>query len=315
VTAQILAEGELLGARPAQGRGRDLLRRALHDKQLVAALAFVLIEVLLIPLAPVIAPYSPTRSSLASQLQPPSLIHLLGTDSNGTDILSRILYAPRVDLVVAIAATLIAAAVGTPLGILAGYVRGAVGESLLRVGDIILTFPVFVLALVVVAALGQGESNVVLVVGFVQAPIYLRLTYGISAALARRGYVELARLSGASRTRIILRHILPNASGPLFVQFSVTIGLSILLVSGLSYVGAGIQAPTPEWGSMIATGAQNLATGQWWPSVFPGIAIGLTVVGFALLSERISRLFEPGGSAPASSSTSSQAHEEISTND
>ena len=120
------------------------------------------------------------------------------------------------------------------------------GETLLRVGDIILTFPVFVLALVVVAALGQGESNVVLIVGFVQAPIYLRLTYGISAALARRGFVESARLSGASRTRIIVRHILPNASGPLFVQVSVTIGLSILLVSGLSYVGAGIQAPTPD---------------------------------------------------------------------
>jgi peptide/nickel transport system permease protein len=303
---QITAEQELAGIRPAPGRGRDLLRSALRDKQLMAAAIFVLLELLLIPLAPLIAPFSPTQSSLASQLQSPSLQHWLGTDSNGTDILSRILYAPRVDLVVAIAATLIAAAVGTPLGILAGYVRGAVGESLLRVGDIILTFPVFVLALVVVAALGQGESNVVLVVGFVQAPIYLRLTYGISAALARRGFVESARLSGASRTRIIVRHILPNASGPLFVQFSVTIGLSILLVSGLSYVGAGIQAPTPEWGSMIATGAQNLATGQWWPSVFPGIAIGLTVVGFALLSERTSRLFELGSGSSSASSLASQ---------
>ena len=234
--------------------------------------------------------------------------HLLGTDANGTDILSRILYAPRVDLVIAIAATLIAAAVGTPLGILAGYVKGVAGESLLRIGDIILTFPGFVLALVVVAALGDGESNVVLVVGFVQAPIYLRLTYGISAALARRGFVESARLSGASRTRIILRHILPNASGPLFVQVSITIGLSILMVSGRSYVGAGIQPPTPEWGFMIATGTQNLATGQWWPSVFPGIAIGLTVIGFALLSERISQLFEPGGGSVSSSFNSSQAH-------
>ncbi|WP_328914202.1 MULTISPECIES: ABC transporter permease [unclassified Streptomyces] len=304
---QILTEADTAGGPTAPRHGRELLRRALRDRALVISAGFVLLELLLVVLAPLIAPYSPTQSSLANRLLAPGMHHLMGTDANGTDILSRVLYAPRIDLVIAVAATLIAAAVGTPLGILAGYVKGAVGESLLRVGDIVLTFPVFVLALVVVTALGQGESNLVLVVGFVQAPIYLRLTYGISAALAGRGYVESARLSGAGRTRIILRHILPNASGPLFVQVSVTIGLSILLVSGLSYVGAGIQAPTPEWGSMIATGSQNLATGQWWTSVFPGIAIGLTVVGFAVLSERISRLFEPGsaGSEP-NSFTSSQ---------
>ncbi len=277
----------------SSGGARGLLERAWQDKQLVVAASFVLLEMLLIPFAPLIAPYNPINASLEDKLLPPSWVHLLGTDSNGSDIFSRLIFAPRIDLVVAIAATLIAASVGTPFGIVAGYLKGALGESLVRVGDVILTFPVFVLALVVVAAFGQGQVQTILVVGFVQAPIYLRLMYGVSAALARRGFVESARLSGASTIRIIVRHILPNAFGPLFVQISITIGLSILLVSGLSFVGAGIQAPTPEWGSMIATGSLNLVLGFWWPSVFPGIAIGVTVLGFALLSERLAALLEP----------------------
>lgn len=276
------------------GRGEGLLKRMWSDRQLVFAGAFVFLELLLIPLAPLIAPYSPVGASLSDELLAPGWQHPFGTDSNGTDILSRLIYAPRVDLMVAIAATLIAAGVGTPLGIVAGYLKGALGETLMRVGDVILTFPVFVLALVVVAALGQGQVQTILVVGFVQAPIYLRLMYGVSAALSRKGFVESALLSGASRSHIILRHIFPNALGPLFVQLSITIGLSILLVSGLSFVGAGIQAPTPEWGSMIATGSLNLGLGYWWPSVFPGIAIGVTVMGFALLSDRLSAQLEPG---------------------
>lgn len=275
------------------GDSRSLLERAWRDKQLVFAASFVLFELLLIPFAPLIAPYSAVNASLEDKLLPPSWEHLLGTDSNGSDILSRLVFSPRIDLVVAIAATLIAASVGTPFGLVAGYLKGALGESFARIGDVILTFPVFVLALVVVAAFGQGQVQTILVVGFVQAPIYLRLMYGVSAALARKGFVESARLSGAGRVRIIARHILPNAMGPLFVQISITIGLSILLVSGLSFVGAGIQAPIPEWGSMIATGSLSLILGDWWPSVFPGIAIGVTVMGFALLSERMAVLLEP----------------------
>lgn len=271
---------------------QGLLRHAWQDKQLVLAASFVLLELLLIPFAPLIAPHSPIDASLADRLLAPSWEHLLGTDGNGTDILSRLIYAPRIDLVVAIAATLIAAVIGTPLGMAAGYVKGSLGDTLIRVGDVILTFPVFVLALVVVTALGQGAIQVIFVVGFVQAPIYLRLMHGVSAALSQRGFVESARLSGASSMNIIMRHIFPNAFGPLFVQLSITIGISILLVSGLSFVGAGIQAPTPEWGSMIATGSLNLTLGNWWPSVFPGIAIGVTVTAFALLSERLSVLLD-----------------------
>jgi peptide/nickel transport system permease protein len=266
--------------------------RAMGDKRLVISSLLVLFELLLAVFAPLVAPYSPISSSLAVKLTAPSWHHLLGTDSNGTDILSRVIYAPRVDLLVALAATLIAAVVGTPLGIVAGYTRGFVGEGLVRIGDVVITFPVFVLALVVVAALGQGEVQVILVVGFVQAPVYLRLMFGVSAVLARRGFVESAKLSGATSLRVILKHILPNAYGPLFVQLSITIGLSILLISGLSFVGAGIQAPTPEWGLMIATGALDLNSGQWWPSVFPGVAIGITVMSFGMLSDRLSALLD-----------------------
>jgi peptide/nickel transport system permease protein len=266
--------------------------RAMGDKRLVISSLLVLFELLLAVFAPLVAPYSPISSSLAVKLTAPSWHHLLGTDSNGTDILSRVIYAPRVDLLVALAATLIAAVVGTPLGIVAGSTRGFVGEGLVRIGDVVITFPVFVLALVVVAALGQGEVQVILVVGFVQAPVYLRLMFGVSAVLARRGFVESAKLSGATSLRVILKHILPNAYGPLFVQLSITIGLSILLISGLSFVGAGIQAPTPEWGLMIATGALDLNSGQWWPSVFPGVAIGITVMSFGMLSDRLSALLD-----------------------
>lgn len=277
-------------ARDARPLSR-IRREYATDKQLFFGVLVVACLVLLIPLAPLLAPYPPEVGDLSARLQSPSWSHLLGTDINGTDILSRLIYAPRVDLTIALGATAVAALIGSPLGVLAGYRRGWLGEGLVRVGDAILAFPIFILALAVVAALGQGVGRVILVLGIVQIPIYLRLMYSSTHAVAQRSFVDSARLSGASRRQIVFRHILPNAARPLFSQVSISLGVSILLASGLSYVGAGVQAPTPEWGSMIAIGAPSIVTGQWWPSVFPGLAIGLTVAAFAVVAERLSARF------------------------
>lgn len=281
-----------VAAAPARSRLLAWVKREhAADRRLFFGVIVVLAIVLLIPLAPLLAPYSPVVGDLSARLQAPSLSHPLGTDINGTDILSRLIYAPRVDLTIALGATVIAAVVGSPLGILAGYRRGWAGEAVMRVGDAILAFPIFILALAVVAALGQGVGRVILVLGIVQIPVYLRLMYGSTHAVAQRSFVDAARLSGAGGRQIVLRHILPNAARPLFSQVSISLGVSILLASGLSYVGAGVQAPTPEWGSMIAIGAPSIVTGQWWPSVFPGVAIGLTVAAFAVVSERLAARF------------------------
>ena len=242
--------------------------------------------ILVASLAPILPLHSPVNSDPATYLQPPSLAHPFGTDSAGLDVFSRVLHAPRIDLAIAIAATLWAAAVGGAIGALAGLWegrrgwRGPAAALIGRLADVLQSFPVFVLALVLVAVRGQGVGAIVLAIGIVNIPLFLRLMRSEARRLGALPFVESARLSGGGDLYVLRAHILPNATAPLIAQASVTTASAVLIAAGLSFVGAGVRAPTPEWGSMIAMGFQNIVTGQWWPSIFPGAALALTV--FAL---------------------------------
>ena len=261
--------------------------------------AIVLVMVGVAVLAPLLTPYSPVTANPDVFLQPPSWRHPLGTDPQGMDILARIIYAPRIDLTIAVVGTAISALVGVGLGLLVGYfsgtggLKGLTSEIAMRVADVVQAFPVFILAIALVAILGQSIINVIYAIAFVNIPIYLRLMRSQVLSLNERPFVEASRVIGNPDRITIFRHILPNAMAPALAQLSVNIGWGILLTAGLSFVGAGVRVPTPEWGSMIAMGFPTVATGQWWPSVFPGLAIAVTVLGFALVAESCEVLLDP----------------------
>jgi peptide/nickel transport system permease protein len=249
--------------------------------------------------APIIAPYSPVTADASVYLQPPTPSHLLGTDSTGMDIFSRVIFAPRIDLAIALIGTLVSAIVGSSIGAWVGYfqtttgIRSLLSSSIMRAADVLQAFPVFVFAIALVAVFGQSINSLVLAIAFVNIPVYLRLMR--SQVLRNRDmrYIEAAYIFGVPDWIIIGRHIVPNSIAPVLAQLSVNIGWSILLTAGLSFVGAGVRAPTPEWGSMIAMGFPNVMTGQWWPSVFPGLALAITVFGFALIGASIEFLADP----------------------
>jgi peptide/nickel transport system permease protein len=251
----------------------------------LAGMVIVTIALSLAVVGPAVAPFDPTTAIPGDQLQPPSFRHLMGTDGNGMDVFSRVIASPRTDLTIAIFGTLGAIVIGIPLGLLAGYYRGFASELLMRVSDIVQSFPVFILGMALVVVTGQEIKNVVYVVAIVNFPIYVRLVRGQVLFLRERPFIEAARVLGARDRWLIREHIFPNAIGPVVANASITIGWAILLTAGLSFIGAGVRVPTPEWGSMIAVGAKNVYTGEWWPSVFPGIALAVTVLGFALLGE------------------------------
>jgi len=233
------------------------------------------------------------------RLLPPSPPHWFGTDENGMDVFSRTLAAPRVDVTVGVIAIAMAVAIGMPLGVVAGFLERSrrrlsfLGELILRVLDVIQAFPVFILALVLVAVRGASTENIVIAIAFVQAPTFARIIRAEVLTLRERSFAEAARSIGAADGRVAFRHLLPNALPPLITQISVGLGFSILLVAGLSFVGAGVAPPTPELGAMISTGARLMVSGYWWPSLFPGIVLGLMIFSFAIAGEAAGHLLEP----------------------
>ncbi|WP_445504273.1 ABC transporter permease [Microvirga sp. G4-2] len=265
------------------------------------AVGYIIVVVVTIAaiFAPLIAPYSPIEADPTQFLQPPSWSHLFGTDAVGMDIFSRAIYAPRIDLTIAVLGTLISAVLGTAIGALVGFysvgkgVRVWLSFAVMRAADVLQAFPVFVFAIALVAALGQSIQTVVIAIAFVNAPIYLRLMRSQVLSIRSMRYVEAAQVAGMSDVQTIFRHIVPNAIAPILAQLSVNVGWGILLTAALSFIGAGVRAPTPEWGSMIAMGFQNVVTGQWWPSVFPGLMLAITVFGFSLVGSSVEVLADP----------------------
>jgi peptide/nickel transport system permease protein len=255
--------------------------------------------ILLAVVGPVFAPYDPEAASPVDQLLPPSGEHWFGTDAVGLDVFSRTISAPRADVPIALTATILALLVGVPLGVTTGYFSdrpgflGFASEVLLRAVDVLQAIPVFIFAMALVAVGGPSATNVIAALAFLNAPIFLRLARAEVLSLRSRSFVEAARCAGCPERRIIFSHLMINGLGPVLTQFSVTVGFVILLTAGLSFVGAGVPIPTPEWGLMISTGTRDMITGQWWTTLFPGVFLGLTVFGFALVGEGIKLWFDP----------------------
>lgn len=250
----------------------------------VAGLVIVALALLLAAVGPVIAPYHPERAT-GSVLEPPSARHWFGTDESGLDVFSRVIAAPRIDVAVALVATLISLVVGSVVGLLASYFEGKLGALVMRSADVVQAFPLFVLAMILVTTSGRSLVALVFVIAFLNVPIFIRLMRSQVLTLKHRAFVEGARAIGDPEPVIAFRHVLPNALEPGLIQASVTLGFAILLTAGLSFIGAGVRPPAPEWGAMIASGAASIGRLQWWPSVFPGVAMSLTVFGFATVAE------------------------------
>ena len=259
-------------------------------------------------LAPFISPYPPIEPHPYKTLQPPSGEFFLGTDKDGFDILSRLLWAPRIDLGIAVTSTALSFFLGVPIGAMSGYFGGRGGlfsvasDVVMRAVDVSRAFPVFVFALVIVVTLGASITNVVLALTFANAPVFIWLTRSEVLSVREKPFVDAARCSSNSELRIAFRHVMPNSLASPLTQLSIVLGFSILLTAGLSFVGAGVRVPTPEWGLMIAQGAPTMISGKWWTALFPGLALGSAVFGFALVGDGLRvyldpkqrRLFETG---------------------
>ncbi len=229
----------------------------------------------------------PLHTSAADALTSPGATHLLGTDRFGRDVLARAVVAARMDLLMGLVIAVTAAVAGSVVGVVAGYAGGWVDEVIMRVTDVILAFPGFVLALIIVAVLGDGVPNVVVAVAVAYSPYFVRLTRSQALAEREREYVDAAALSGNPRWRIALRHVLPNSLGPAYTQATLVAGWAILDVAGLAFLGVGIQPPTAEWGVMVAEGANDVLTGAWWTALVPGALIVLLALAFQMVGDDV----------------------------
>jgi ABC-type dipeptide/oligopeptide/nickel transport system permease subunit len=241
--------------------------------------------------APVVAPHDPLANVAGARL-PPSLEHWFGTDRLGRDVLSRVVFGARVSLVLGFISVAIGSVVGTALGLASGYYRGLVDTVLMRAVDAMLALPGILLALVVIAALGPDITNAMIAVGVSTIPRYARLVRGTVLSLRDQPYVDAARLLGMRDIKIIIRHILPNAAVPLLVLSTLEFGNAISVGAGLSFLGLGAQAPSPEWGLMAAVGRDVLGR-AWWISTFPGLAIFTVVMATNLLGDSLQRILDP----------------------
>ncbi len=261
----------------------------------VTAIAFALFLLLLLlaVFGPALAPYDPLASATTSALQSPSARHWFGTDQLGRDILSRIIVATRLDLGIAGASVILAFAIGALAGTAAGYFGGWTDRLVGRAVDTVMAFPLFVLAMGIVAALGNTVQNIIIATAIVNFPLYARVARAEANVRRNAGFVQAARLSGNGEMRILLVHILPNIMPIMIVQMSLTMGYAILNAAGLSFIGLGVRPPTAEWGIMVAEGAGFMVSGEWWIALFPGLALMVAVFCFNLLGDGLRDIVDP----------------------
>ena len=259
---------------------------------LVSFAGFTLLLLLAI-LGPWIVPYDPLFTNSLVALQPPSAKHWFGTDQLGRDILSRIVIATRLDLGIAASSVALAFGTGTLGGIAAGFFGGWADRLVGRAVDTIMAFPLFVLAMGIVAALGNTVENIVYATAIINAPVYARVARAEANLRRNAGFIEAARLSGNGEMRILLGQILPNIMPIMMVQISLTMGYAILNAAGLSFIGLGVRPPTPEWGIMVAEGATFIISGEWWVALFPGLILMFAVFCFNLMGDGLRDIVDP----------------------
>lgn len=242
---------------------------------------------------PLIAPYDPLASNTAIALSPPSWAHPFGTDHLGRDVLSRVIVAARLDLGIALAAVGLSFFIGSALGSLAGFYGGWTDRVVGRVSDTVMAFPLFVLAMGIVAAMGNSVANIIYATALINMPFYIRVSRAEINIRRDAGFVLAARLSGSGDARILATQLFPNILPPLMVQVSLNMGWAILNAAGLSFIGLGVRPPDAEWGIMVAEGATYIVSGEWWLALFPGFALMLAVFCFNLLGDGLRDLVDP----------------------
>ena len=280
-------------AEPRLGEARlGSWRLLAANKVTVVAFVVLVIVVLVAVLAPWIAPYGVNEVNVAGALRGPSWAHPFGTDDLGRDILSRVMIAAGTSLQVAVVSVAFAFCVGVPIGIVSGYVGGWLDTVLMRLVDVMFAFPVLLLALAIVAILQPGLATTMLAIGIVYTPIFARVARASTLSVRTEPYVQVSQTMGTPWVRILGRHVLPNITGPLIVQTSLSLAFAILSEAALSFLGLGIQPPDPSWGGMLFA-AQGFVSQAWWMSVFPGLAIFVTVLACNLLGDGLRDVLDP----------------------
>ena len=291
------ADAEVRASPPALRALAATLRHARYTigENPVSGIAFALFLLLVVAavLGPSLVPHDPLASDTAAALKPPSAHHWFGTDQLGRDIFSRVVAAARLDMSIAIFSVVLVFALGGIAGIAAGFFGGWIDQVVGRIADTIMAFPLFVLAMGIVAALGNTVTNIVIATAIINFPLYARIARAEANVRREAGFVQAARLTGNGEWRILLTQILPNIMPIMVVQMSLTMGYAILNAAGLSFIGLGVRPPTPEWGIMVAEGAGFIVSGDWWIAFFPGLALMLAVFCFNLLGDGVRDIVDP----------------------
>jgi len=293
-SATVIRQAAAVAEKPQRN---SMLRHARYvmSENAVTGFAFALFTLIALCalVGPYVVPHDPLASDTTATLKPPSLAHWFGTDQLGRDIFSRVIVATRLDCFIALSSVALVSAMGGLAGVAAGYFGGWTDRIVSRIADTIMAFPLFVLAMGIVAALGNTVTNIVIATAIINFPLYARVARAEANVRREAGFVQAARLSGNSEARILLLHILPNIMPIMMVQISLTLGYAILNAAGLSFIGLGVRPPTPEWGIMVAEGAGNIISGEWWIALFPGAALMLAVFCFNLLGDGLRDLVDP----------------------
>lgn len=274
-------------------------RTLLRNRMAVTGLVVLLLEIVVAAAAPIVAPYDPISQERGERLLGPGSVgessgrvYVLGTDALGRDVLSRLIYGARVSLAIGFSAVLISAPLGVVLGLLSGYFRRLIDDVIMRIADVQLAFPFILLALAVVAVLGPSTRNIILVLGISGWVLYARIVRSRVLALTDQDFVHAARVVGCSDPRILFRHVLPNVVSPVIVLATFALAYMILLESSLSFLGLGVQPPSPTWGGMLSDARDYIAI-AWWISVFPGLAIMATVLSVNFVGDWLRDLLDP----------------------
>lgn len=271
---------------------RSLRQVVRHNGTLAAGLVLILVVVLVAVLVPLLDTEGATRIDAAASLQPPSAGHLLGADQLGRDLLLRVAQGYRISLAVSVGSVALALLIGVPLGLLAAMGSPRLGAVIMRVLDVLMAFPALLLAIVVVALAGAGTGVLLLAIAIIYVPIIARVMRAAALETSRESFIEAARARGASSWRLMFRHVTPNSLGPVVVQASILMAVSILLEAGLSFIGLGVQPPTPSLGLLLSTGRDFMATSPWVVAD-PGVAIVIIVLGFTLVGDGLQDWLDP----------------------